>query len=148
MQLNLALGRRLRNVKTIRILQLVWAGLLFPLLFVDALSVELVAIWPLLALALVYVFACILALGSSRIGWLVAFGVPIIIFTRALLMVGSNVAAVARHDPLYIDSPATIYVVVIDALLFMLPSAVLIALFWRERAPLRGLLSAPRTDTA
>ena len=130
-------------MKTIRILQLIWAGLLLPLLFADALSVELIAVGPLLALALVYVVACILALGSSRIAWFVVVVVPIVILARGLLTVGINVAAFARHDPLYLNSPATIYVVIVDALLFVFPSAVLIAMFWRERRSVRALLSAP-----
>ena len=130
-------------MKTIRILQLIWAGLLLPLLFLDALSLELVAVGPLLVLALVYVVASILALGSSRIAWFVVVAVPIVILARGLLTAGINVAAFARHDQLYLNSRATIYIVLIDALLFVLPSAVLIALFWRERTSLRALLSAP-----
>ena len=133
-------------MKAIRVIQLIWAGLLVTLLFIELLAVNVVANGLLLLLAIIYLFACIIiALGSNRVAWLIAVLVPLIFCARSLTMVARDVVAFAKDDPLYLDSPATIYIVVVYALLFVLPSLILIALFWRQRSALRALLIPPAT---
>ena len=135
-------------MKAIRLIQLVWAALLVTLLLSGSLRAEVVTVGPFLVLAVIYLVACILALGSTRLAWVAALVVPVIVCARYLLMVVVNVVAYAKDDPLYLDSPATIYIVMFSALFFVLPSLVLMVLFWRERSALRALLIAPTTGTA
>ena len=133
-------------MKAIRVIQLIWAGLLVTLLFIELLAVNVVANGLLLLLAIIYLFACvIIALGSNRVAWLIAVLVPLIFCARSLTMVARDVVAFAKDDPVYLDSPATIYIVVVYALLFVFPSLILIALFWRQRSALRALLIPPAT---
>ena len=128
-------------MKAIRVIQLIWAALLVTLLFIELLAVNVVANGLLLLLAITYLFACIvIALGSNRVAWLIAVLVPVIFCARSLAMVTRDVVAFAKDDPLYLDSPATIYIVVVYALLFVFPSLILIVLFWRQRSALRDLL--------
>jgi hypothetical protein len=135
-------------MKAIRLIQLAWAGLLVTLLLAGSLSAEVVTGGPFLALAVIYLLACILALGSSRLGWVAALVVPVIICARWLPMVALNVIAFAKDDPLYLDSPGTIYVVGIYALLFVFPALALVTLFWRHRTTLRALLIGATTRAA
>ena len=74
--------------------------------------------------------------------WVVALVVPVVICARWLPMVALNLVAFARDDPLYLDSPGTIFIVAIDALVLIVPSLILIALFWRQRADLQALFIA------
>ena len=129
-------------MKAIRLIQLIWAAALVAILAALSLNAPTVKGLPFLLLAAVYLLACIRAWGSSRVAWVVALVAPVIICARWLPMVILNVVAFVRDDPLYLDSPATIFVVAIDALVLVVPSLVLIALFWRRRTALQALFIA------
>jgi hypothetical protein len=129
-------------MKAIRLIQLIWAATLVAILAALSLNAPTVKGLPFLVLAAVYLFACIRAWGSSRAAWVVALVAPVVICARWLPMVLLNVVAFVRDDPLYLDSPATIFIVAIDALVLVVPSLVLIALFWRQRTALQALFIA------
>jgi len=129
-------------VKAIRLIQLVWAAALVAILAVLSLNAATAKGLPFLVLTAVYLLACIRARGSSRVAWVVALIAPVVICAIWLPMVLLNVVAFVRDDPLYLGSPATIFIVAIDALVLVLPSLVLIALFWRQRAALQALFVA------
>jgi len=139
-------------MKAIRLIQLIWAATLVAILMtlsVNALvNAQSVKGLPFLLLAVLYLFACIRAWGPSRVAWVVALVTPVVICARWLPMVLVNVVAFVRDDPLYLDSPATIFIVAIDALILLVPSLVLIALFWRERTALQALFIAHGTGAA
>jgi len=129
-------------MKAIRLIQLIWAAALVAILAALSLTGSTVKGLPFLVLAAVYLLACIRARGSSRAAWVVALVAPVVICARWLPMVLLNVVAFVRDDPLYLDSPATIFIVAIDALILVVPSLVLIALFWRQRTALQALFIA------
>ena len=131
-------------MKAIRVIQLLWAGLLLILLLAEALAVELVATETLLVLAIIYLIAGIFALGSNRIVWVIALVMPVIISATAAL----NAVAVSKDKSLYLDSRAVIYIVVANTLLFLLPCLILFAQFWRHRTALRSLLRVPAAGAA
>ena len=127
-------------LKAIRVSQLVWAGSLLTLLVFDAFATELIATRTLLVLALIYVTATILALGSNRIVWLSTLVVPVIMCATAAV----NVVRVIRDEP-YVNGRVIAYVVAGNTLLFLLPFSLLFALFWRQRAAVGALLRVSGT---
>jgi hypothetical protein len=139
-------------MKAIRVIQSIWAATLVAILATVSLSALLNAQGarglPSLALGVGYLYACIRAWRSSRAAWVIALAVPVVTCALWLPMVILNLVAFIRHDSLYLDSPSTIFIVASYALVLVLPSVVLIALFWRHRAALQALISAPRTGAA
>jgi hypothetical protein len=130
-------------MKTIRLVQVVWATTLVAVF--AALSLKPPGnskLWFLL-LAVIYLVACIRAWGTGRVAWSIAVVVPAVICALWLPMVAVNLIAFVRGDPLYRDSPATILVVAAEGVMFAIPSLLLIALFWRHRGAIQDLLVAP-----
>ena len=117
------------------------------LLFIDALAFQLASSGPILLLTLLYVFVCIVAIGSNRTAWLVALTVPAIFCIRGLFLIGVNVVAYARNDlPPYFNGRVVLSIVVFSAIVFVAPSVALITLFWRHRRALGTLVRPPVTS--
>ncbi len=139
-------------MKAIRLIQLIWAvtlvGILVTLSVNALVNAQSVQGLPFLLLTVVYLSACIRAWGSSRIAWVIALVVPVVICARWLPMVAINLFAFVRDDPLYLDSPGTIFIVAIYALLLVIPSLVLLVLFWLKRAALQALFDTHRLGAA
>jgi hypothetical protein len=87
-----------------------------------------------------YAFACMFAVGTHRIAWLIALTVPLFFLLRGLLLIAVNAFAYATHDlPADFNGRVVISIVVFSAVVFVAPSVVLITLFWRHRTVLRAL---------
>ena len=135
-------------MKTIRSVQLIWATALVAIsvgLSVNAPEPNRLAF---LGVACVYLLACIAAVQSSRVAWIISILVPIVICALWLPMVVVSLIAYAKGDPRYRDSPATILVVAVEAVVFAAPALLLVILFWRQRAALTALVGAPHTGAA
>ena len=132
-------------MKTIRSVQLSWASALVAIFVALSVNAPVPNRLAFLAVACVYLLACIAALQSSRVAWIISILVPIVICALWLPMVVVNLVAYAKGDPRYRDSPATIVVVAVEAVIFAAPALLLAILFWRQRAVLTALVVPPRT---
>lgn len=83
----------------------------------------------------VFVAVAFLALRGKRWALLFSLCVAILLLVRWLPMVVVNFWMFFTDHPLYLDSPATIFVVAVNAMLFAVPALVLVGLFsaqWRQ----------------
>ena len=135
-------------MKTIRSVQLIWASALVAIFVGLSVNAPVPNRLAFLAVACVYLLACIAALQSSRVAWIISLLVPIVICALWLPMVVVNLVAYAKEDSRYRDSPATILVVGVEAVVFAAPALLLVILFWRERTALTAFVVAPRTGAA
>ena len=70
---------------------------------------------------------------KSRIGWAYSFLPPLLALYFAGPDIVANAIAFAMDDPMYVDSPATIFIVAIQALFCLVPAILLILLLLRAR---------------
>ncbi len=63
---------------------------------------------------------------------------PLFFFLYTAPFVLFNFAAFIMRDPLYLDSPATIFVVAIPAFFVTLPSTLVLIAYWKERRRIFG----------
>jgi hypothetical protein len=85
--------------------------------------------------ALAYVGVSLTALRSKVWALLVSIGVAAMLLARWLPMVIINFRMYLDDHPLYVDSPATILIVGINALLFVVPATLLLLFYliqWRK----------------
>jgi hypothetical protein len=91
--------------------------------------------WLAFVLLLVYVGVSFAALRRRSWALLISIGVAVVLLIRWLPMVLINFGMYFQDDRLYVDSPATIFIVAIYALLFALPALILCVLYavqWRK----------------
>lgn len=86
---------------------------------------------PLLVAAIVYLAASFLAVRQNRVAVIMVFIFSGIVMLRFLPMVLYNLAMFVFGHPLYQDSPATILVLLVIAMLFAIPATVVSAFFVR-----------------
>lgn len=98
----------------------VWAFLLVIIFGLFALNGTLL---PVFVAALVYLAVSFLAIRKNRVAVILVFIFSGLFMLRWLPMVMFNFYLSSIDDPVYLDSPATILVVFIYALLFAFPSA-------------------------
>jgi len=116
-------------------LNVAWASLMwlaFFILFVSAPSVPRAAI--LVALS-AFIAVAFLAVRGSRWALVLSICVAVLLLVRWLPMVVVNFWMFFTNHPLYLDSPATIFIVGINAMLFAIPAAILLTLAslqWRQ----------------
>ena len=84
---------------------------------------------------LAYLGVAFAALRRTVWALLISIGAAAILLVRWLPMVVTNFYMYLDDHPLYVDSPGTIFIVAINALLFALPAALLLILYlvqWRK----------------
>lgn len=97
-----------------------------------------------LALAVLFVGLSVAALFRSR--WSIALVVAVALLTaiRWAPLVAVNAWMFATDDPLYVNAPATIYIVATHAVLFAIPSLVLLVLYAAQWRTVSGLVRGRR----
>ena len=93
-----------------------------------------------LAVSVAYVLISLLAIRRNRWAVLVAVLVACFLTARWLPVVGVNLWMLITGHELYRDSPATIFIVLINAAVFMFPSTVVCVLYYLNRKELWQLL--------
>jgi len=68
-----------------------------------------------------------------HIAWVISVLPPLVISVLSGVWFSLNIGTFVTGHELYHDSPATIFVVLLVATFTLLPSLILLALFWRER---------------
>lgn len=106
----------------------VWA---FLLVIIFGLSALYGSRLPLFVAAIVYLAASFLAVRQNRVAVILVFIFSGIVMLRFLPMVLYNLAMFVFDPPLYQDSPATILVVLVTAMVFAIPATVVSAFFVR-----------------
>lgn len=91
----------------------------------------------MLALATVYAIVAIFTLRQQRRAVAVSVVVASILMVRWLPMVGVNFWMFITRNELYQDSPATIFIVAVYALVFAVPATLLCTLYFMKRRNLR-----------
>lgn len=85
--------------------------------------------------ALTYVGVSFVALRGRVWALLTSIGVAAVLLVRWLPMVVTNFRMYLEDHPLYLDSPGTILIVAINAVLFVIPALLLLLLYlfqWRK----------------
>ena len=81
---------------------------------------------------------------GSRLAWTVSVLPPMFVFfNMGYFVVRNYTASVSGHE-LYVDSPGTIYVVLINFLLGVVPAFLLLILFWINRYSLIDMWRRPK----
>ncbi len=120
-------------MKVLFVLQGIWS-LLWVALSVSALSKGLsISVVTTALVATFYVVATFGLLAKSKYAWAYSFVPPVMALYSAGPDIVANVYAFAVDDPLYVDSPLTIMVVGLEALIVMVPAIVLLLLLLRAR---------------
>lgn len=103
-------------------------------------NLVLLAIFCLLAAKPIFwiawaIYCCVfLVTFSHHIRWMrLVIVPPLLICLTAAPIIAYNVFLFAAKDRLYLNSPATIFVVLVFALLTLLPSALVLSLYWFNR---------------
>tara|TARA_B100002052_G_scaffold243868_1_gene229093 strand:+ start:489 stop:956 length:468 start_codon:yes stop_codon:yes gene_type:complete len=116
-----------------KVIQLAWSALLLltilPGLFIEPTAGRM--LWT--CFALVMLVAAIGCLGNRRSCWCIAFLGCLIAFVTHAPMLAQNVNMYLHDDPLYVDSPATIYVVALLSLSFLAPPALIFSCLLLDR---------------
>ena len=104
-----------------KVIQLLWA-----LFFVLAIGLRAFASGSIAGvfigvISVAYLAASVACLGNVRIGWFVALVIPILPLLRWTPMVIVNFWMFFTGHELYQDSPATIFIVAMNAFMFVLP---------------------------
>ena len=94
----------------------------------------------LFLVSMVYIGAAFQCQYNNRVAWWMAIPVPALFLLMYLPMVLHNFALFFAGDALYLDSPATIFVVVIDALVFVMPALIIYYGLLLERKAIAGIL--------
>ena len=90
----------------------------------------------LLGFLAAYVYVIVSLYRGKRWGWWLCWVPPLISLVLAAPNVVYNFVLFFSHDPLYLDSPGTILVVAVNAILFVVPPLVIaILLFWSRTLP-------------
>ena len=88
----------------------------------------------LLGLIAIYAFVIASLHRRKKWAWWLCWIPPIVALAAAGPNVIYNLVLFFRDDPLYLDSPATILLVVVDAILFVIPALGILALLpWARR---------------
>ena len=116
-------------------LNVAWASLMwlaFLILFVGSPNVLRASL--LVALS-AFIAVAFLAVRGNRWALALSICVAVLLLVRWLPMVVVNFWMFFTNHPLYLDSPATIFIVGINAILFAIPATILVALLsfqWRQ----------------
>ncbi|MGB7325087.1 MAG: hypothetical protein WBD31_09460 [Rubripirellula sp.] len=95
--------------------------------------------------SVVYFVASLVCFANSRLGWVVALVVPAFPLLRWTPMVAVNFWMFFTGHELYRDSPATIFIVAINAIMFVLPGLLIYLCLFVDRK--RFLVLMRRTIT-
>lgn len=79
----------------------------------------------LVVISILYLAAAIACLKNSRIGWVIAIVIPILPLVRWAPMVFVNFWMFFNGHELYQDSPATIFIVAMNAFMFVIPGVLI-----------------------
>jgi hypothetical protein len=63
-----------------------------------------------------------------KVAWMLCLLIAGLAFIRFVPMVAYNVYLFVKQDPLYVDSPGTILIVLVNAVLFVLPAMIVLPL--------------------
>ena len=87
-------------------------------------------------------YAALLLGAARKLKWCLRLSIlpPLLMFLVTAPSVLYNAWAFATRHPLYQDSPATIFVVGITAICLTIPSAVVLAAYWRHRKQIFGAI--------
>ena len=112
---------------SLKIIQTVWITILFAWALLTSPSA--------IALTFIGVHAVIcLGLWKNRpIAWVSSPLFPALVTIWSVPIVVRNLVAFFSGDPLYLDSPATIFVVLVFTLTYLVPAAFILALSWLAR---------------
>lgn len=113
--------------------QLAWSIFIFLTLGLAQLGSEKSLAFGIGILSIVYVFCSGLALAENRIGWLVALLVSVFPLTIYLPLVAVNFYMFFTGHELYRDSPLTIVIVLMYAVAYVFPAAVIYTLVFAGR---------------
>ncbi|TWU35191.1 hypothetical protein Q31b_52870 [Novipirellula aureliae] len=130
-----------------KFVQLLWAAF-----FVLTIGLRAIASGSLLGVSfgvvsVVYLVATLACLANSRLGWIVALAVPILPLLRWTPMVVINFWMFFTGHELYQDSPATIFIVAINAIMFVLPGLLIYLCLFLDRKRLLAAMRPPVTIT-
>ena len=123
------------RLKQTLILNVVWAGLMWLAFAHRLISSPTAPRAIVLAVLSALVAVAFLALRGRKWALVLTIFVAIVLLVRWFPMVIVNFWMFFTGHPLYLDSPATIFVVAINSILFAIPAVVLVALFsaqWRQ----------------
>lgn len=98
----------------------------------------------LLAIAFGYTFISFYTLAGRRWAIVVSIIAAILLMVRWLPMVAVNIWMFITGHPLYQDSPGTIFIVAIYAVIFAIPSTLLCGLYLAQRRTVWKLLRHSR----
>lgn len=90
------------------------------------------------AISTAYLVATIACLTNARFGWIVALAAPILPLLRWTPMVVVNSWMCFTRHELYQDSPATLFIVAINAIMFVLPGLLIHFCLFLDRKRLLG----------
>lgn len=80
-----------------------------------------------------YFLATIGIFFDLKLAWIYSIFPPLLVFTYFGIEVFYNFVMFLIRDDLYVDSPGTIFVVIIYGIFTVLPSGVILLLFWLNR---------------
>ncbi len=92
------------------------------------------------AISIAYLAAALACLTNSKAGWIVALAVPILPLLRWTPMVVMNFWMFFTGHELYKDSPATIFIVAINAIMFVLPGLLIYLCLFLDRKRLLSVI--------
>lgn len=116
-------GSRSSSFKATLILNLLWSALILAHTACILLQRGGTGIWLPLALSLAF-FLSACAAFHSRLALLLVLIFTLLFLLRWLPMVAINIWMFSTDHPLYLDSPATIMIVAVYALLFAIPALI------------------------
>jgi hypothetical protein len=120
------------KAKPLKICQVVWLSLIW--VYVDQIMPAGGGTASVLTTFVVaYTVVTIGLLLDIRFAWIISALPPIIVAFCSGVWFILNVGSFITGHELYHDSPVTIFVVLIGAAFTLLPSIILLVLFWRER---------------
>jgi hypothetical protein len=135
--------RRGRALALARIVQILWA-----IFFVVVIGIRAIASGSALemligSLSVIYLGAALACFANSRIAWIVALALTVLPLLRWTPMIAINFWMFFEGHELYRDSPATIFIVAINAIVFVLPGLLIYICCFVDRKRLFAVLRAP-----
>ena len=125
--------------------QILWAGLFVITIGLRALASESATGVTIGVFSVAYLIAAIACLANVRVGWIVAILIPILPLLRWTPMVAVNFWMFFTGHELYQDSPATIFIVAINAIIFVVPGLLIYVCLFLDRHQLFAVLWPPAT---